>query len=432
MRKKGRLGALLLLTALLLSACSPMEFGTENLMETPRLTEQQEEIREALSATLGTEDFRLYTPKSGDNRSAVVYADLCGDSSFEAVVLYRLNAVPQETRVTVLTRGTSTAWEGVCDFAPAEGSTVERVETAKLLPTGYRQMIFGTTLYTGRERALSVWELDTGKPVCTFNSSYSEMVVGDLDEDESGEMVLFNSLPEGGTSVALVDYAIETGLDVQATELLDVQFTTYLQVMIGNTDTGSRAVFVDGRTGTDTYATEVVSVRSGQPVKLFGAECPTRTVPVVSRDADADGSPEIPVQEILPGYADVVASEKVVRIDWCSCGAAGLTVRWVSAVNSKWSYLLRLPDRLVGSVTVLSDDSDNAWTLCMWDADKQATAQKVLTVRSWIASQWEEEEALHPEQTVFMSRGNVCYTVEFYRDDLITREELGASVMILL
>lgn len=434
MRRPGSFirAVMLAVCLLLLSSCSAVNLGAEQLMEPPRLSKQQEEIRAALAGALGTEDFRLYTPKSGTNRTPVFYADLYGDSSFEAVVLYRLSAAPEETRVNILTRGTETAWVEVCDFAPAEGTTVERVETAMLEPTGYRQLVVGTTLYTGRESALSVWELDTGKASCVFTGSYNEMVTGDLSDDETDEMILLNNLPDGGTAASLVDYSPDTGIVVQATEMLDVQFTSYLQVMIGNTDTGSRAIFVDGATGANVYATEVVALRSGQLVKTFGAACPTRSVAVASRDINGDGFPEVPVQEILPGYADVAVSERVVRLDWSSCGAAGLTVQTVSAVNGKWGYVLRLPDRLLGSVTVLSDESDDLWTLCMWDAEKQATSRKVLAIRCWIASEWEEEQDLHPEQTVLVSQGNVCYTVEFYREDVITLEELRNEVMLLL
>ncbi len=431
-KRRYALAAVCLSAVFGLSSCSGLNLGSEKLMEPPRLSKQQEEIRGALAATVGTEDFRFYTPRSGQNRTPVFYADLCGDSRFEAGVLYRLNAAPEETRICVLTRGTDTAWTQVCDFAPAEGSTVERVETARLGGTGYAQLVAGTTLYTGRESALSVWEVDTGKAVCVFNGSYGEMVTGDINGDSTDEMVLFNSLPEGGTAANLIGFTPETGIALQSTELLDIQITAYLQAVIGNTDTGSRAVFVDGATGPGVYATEVVALRNGQLVKTFGAACPTRDVPLVCRDINADGCPEVPVQEILPGYTNMPTSDRVLRVDWSSCGVAGLTVQAVSAVNQKWAYTLCIPRRLEGAVTVLSDGDDDLWTLCMWDADKQATSQKVLTVRAWIASEWEEEEALHPEQSVIAARGNVCFTVEFYRDDVVTAEELRTDVLLLL
>ena len=431
--KKYRLPALLLAAATLLSAagCSPFSLSPEGLLEPPRLTKQQEEIREVLADSLGTQDFRFFTPRAGKNRTSVLFADLYGSSDAEAIVLYQLTS-SEETRVNILTRDADAAWTELCDFAPAAGSAVERIDTAAVEPTGYQQLFLGTALYTGRESALSAWALDTGKPENIFSASYAEMVVGDLNGDETDELALLNTLSEGGTSFALYDHSgDENGIALCAEELLDVQFLSFSLVSVGTLDTGSRAVFIDGRVGTDTYATEVVAIRSGVPEKLFGVDCPTRTLSLTCRDIDGDGNPEIPLQDVLPGYSDVATNDRVMRIDWGKLGVAGLTSRTVSAVNTKWQYLFLIPERLAGTVTVLSDEEDDAWTLCLWDAEKQSTSRKILTVRCHALSQWEETASFHPEETVFLKKDNVCFTAVFYQENVISLTELKDLIVLL-
>lgn len=410
-------------------SCSTIDMSTEALMSPPRPTKQQEEIRLALTEALGTEEFDLRTPRTGG--SAVAYNDLYGSPVFEATVLYSLKSSPDETRVHVLSRNADEEWATVCDFAPPEGGTVERLEFAYIEPTGYAQIVLGTSLYSGRGSALSVWSLDTGKPESVWSSSYRQIVCEDMDGDDMDEIITFNSISDGtgaavtGTAVDMIGYSTaDSCVKIKSSVLLDVYFTAWLQVMTGKLDTGSMAVFLDGMTGTDTYATEVVAVISGTLVKIFGTGCPTRNIAVTCRDINGDGSPEVPVQEIMTGYADAAASDRLPRIDWSSCGIAGLTARSVSAVNMKWGYILEIPERLVGEVTVLSEEEDDAWTICMWDSDRQSTSRKVLAVRSFISREWEEERELYPEQTVFARQGNVCYTVEFYRKDMISEEEL--------
>ena len=430
--KLRRAAAAFSLAALLgLAGCSSFRMGPEQLLTPPRLTKQQEEIRTALAAGIGTEEFSFFTPRAGRERSSVQFADVYGTSDSEAVVLYRLSADAAETRVHILTRGTDAEWTTLCDFAPAADTAIDRIAFARVEPTGFEQLLIGNALYTGRESALSVWEVDTGKPVNVFTAPYAEMAAGDLNGDETDEFVLLNTAAEGGTAVSLYDHDdAANGIALRAETLLDVEFLAFTQVTVGTLDTGSRAVYLDGRVGTDVYATEVVAIRNGAPEKLFGADCPTRPLPLTCLDIDGDGNPEVPIQDILPGYADVAAKDRVMRIDWGKMGVAGLKERTVSAVNAKWQYLLLLPERLVGTVTVLSDGDGDAWTLCLWDAEKQSTSRKILTVRCYPASQWEETATLHPEETVFLEEENICFTAETYQENVLSVEELKEQIIL--
>ena len=410
---------------LTLASCSGLSLSSSDLMTAPRLTKQQEEIRLALEDSLGTKEFTFYSPRTGINRAAVMYADVCGSSDYEAVVLYSLTGKPDETRVHILTRGSDAAWATVCDFVPMEGASLNRIYFNRVMPTGYAQLVIGSLLYSGRENALTVWSVDSNVPENLFSAPYSEVLTGDITGDGTDEILIFNTIAEGGgTLVNLVDFAAEDGaIAVRTTQVIDVQFTQWLSISLSMLDTGSNAVYIDGRTDSGTYVTEVIGIVSGQLVNVFGENVPTRSQPIICRDINNDGVLEVPVQDILPGYADAAASDRIPRIDWCSCGVAGLTVLYSSAVNMKWEYIFIIPNELNSQVTFVAEDGNGCWTLYTWDAAQQSTAQRILAIRSHIASDWDETGDIHPEQILFAKQDNVYYTVQFYLDSVMTYDE---------
>lgn len=431
--KKGLALFVSLCVTVSFSSCSGFSLNAKDLMEPPKPTQQQEALRIALADAIGTEEFDLRAPRNDSAGGSVFYSDLYGSSEHEAVILYSLRSKKDETRIHILTRDKAEGWSSLCDFIPSSGSSVNSVEFAKIDPTGYSQLLVGSTIYSGRENALSVWSMETGKAANMYSSPFSNMVTYDFDDDSLDEFILFNTLADGtGTTATLFGYnEAGTGIMSESSELLDVQFTSWLSVATGLLDTGSRAVFIDGKTDAGTYATEVIAVISGQLVKMFGGSVPTRSVPVCCRDIDDNGSIEVPVQEILPGYAGVAETERIPCINWSSCGASGLTARNASAYNEKWGYVLLFPSSLFGAVTVLNEEDSDVWTLCQWDAAQQATSRKILTIRSWTSSEWDENQSLHPEQQLIIRRGNICFTAEIYRSDLISADLLTESFIFI-
>ena len=60
----------------LLSSCSMVPANTEDLLEPPKLSPDQAALAEALERGLGTDDFTLKYPISGENRSAYILCNL--------------------------------------------------------------------------------------------------------------------------------------------------------------------------------------------------------------------------------------------------------------------------------------------------------------------------------------------------------------------
>ena len=70
---------LLALCGLLLSACVSFQLNVTDLMQSPKLTEDQTEIYEALTTAAGVSDVQLKYPKRGNYRSSFVLFDLDAD-----------------------------------------------------------------------------------------------------------------------------------------------------------------------------------------------------------------------------------------------------------------------------------------------------------------------------------------------------------------
>ena len=97
--------ALLAVCCLFLSACSSFQLNVADLMQAPKLAEDQSEIYEALAEAVGAPDVQLKYPKKGGYRSAFVMFDLDADGEKEALVFYNVPSWGTNVRIMMLEIG---------------------------------------------------------------------------------------------------------------------------------------------------------------------------------------------------------------------------------------------------------------------------------------------------------------------------------------
>ena len=105
-----------LLAAFMLSGCSSASVDT--LLAPPKLSEEQSAVYDALVKSVG-DDIRLQFPKSGDYRSAFVFADIDDEPENEAVVFYEKTGEVQSganIRINIIDRRDG-KWTSVYDHA---------------------------------------------------------------------------------------------------------------------------------------------------------------------------------------------------------------------------------------------------------------------------------------------------------------------------
>ena len=79
--RKILLSTALLFILLSLGGCSRLQASIEDLMSPPVLTQEQAEIRDALSAVSGENDIKYKYPQNGQYRSSFIFYDIDSDGS---------------------------------------------------------------------------------------------------------------------------------------------------------------------------------------------------------------------------------------------------------------------------------------------------------------------------------------------------------------
>ncbi len=120
--RKILLSTALLFILLSLGGCSRLQTSIEDLMSPPVLTQEQAEIRDALSAVSGENDIKYKYPQNGQYRSSFIFYDIDSDGSEEALVFYQSASKGDSTWINILDRSEEGKWISVCE-TPAPDTT---------------------------------------------------------------------------------------------------------------------------------------------------------------------------------------------------------------------------------------------------------------------------------------------------------------------
>ncbi len=439
---KAVLAVAVCFAAIFCSSCNNFG-GIDSLLEPPKLTSQQEEIRLALEKSLGTSEIYYRYPISGKNRTAITMRDIYGDERQEAIVLYGLGADSADSRVHILTVDDLGQWITLCDIAPGAGNSIDRIDFSRVKPTGYDQLLIGWRLFSGN--VLSIYDVQGGTEQELAAIPYSEVVAADLDSDLDSELVIFSANSDTATTNVRVynhgtapsdsDYLQNSGAVSEIylmTEASMKAVTSFLQVKYAKLADNIPAIFVDAQISSNTYITEILCFTNNHLQSVFSGDPATRTIKIVSRDVDSDGFVEAPVTQLMYGYETAAASDRLSSVSWYGylsnfTGATNCT----TVVNTSWNYMVMLKPEWIKDVTVESVSNPSEWTFCHYDFEMSAFGDRIVTIRAWIDSDWEGSQNIYPQQQVFATRGNTVFTAEIFNYNEITLEELEDLFIIL-
>ena len=291
--------AVLCLGCLLLSGCSSFQMSLTDMMQAPRLTEDQADIYEAVTTAVGNADVQLKYPKQGSYRSAFVLFDLDNDNEKEALVLYNVPSRGDNVRIMILDQAED-AWVPVYD-AVGEGTDVTELAFHRLTASGRYNILVGWEKGTSDNTHVSVYDYTGQQLKVLFESDYVQLLLKDMDQDGLDEMLLsmFRANAQLGTLMLIND--TPEGLQAVSRVFMENNITGFLQVQVGQIADGQTAVFVDANTGGNQVCTEIMvyteqgilcSLNSLQPQlnRTF-----TRDIPVTCADINGDGIFDIPV-----------------------------------------------------------------------------------------------------------------------------------------
>ncbi len=360
-KKRILKAAAALLTAFTLSGCSSSA-SVDMLLTPPKLSEEQSAVYDALIKSVG-KDIRLQYPRSGDYRSAFIFADIDDEPDSEAIVFYEKTGEIRNSaniRVNVIDRRDG-KWTSVYDHA-GMGTEIDRIMFAQLGGRENTSIIVGYTLLSG-EKSVRVYGYYNGVLATEYSDDYSTMFVTDLERDEKDELVLIrpnNQMKKA--SVGLVSVGNEGKITETTNVALNEGTTDFVNIASGYVGTGTPAIFIDGLSG-GRLTTEIIYPVNGQlrnPLYLGESamiEQTRRQAGYPCTDIDFDGIIEIPTLSFFPGYTETTPGIRLYSVEWNILDNYSITKKYSSYYNIADGYCFILPSRWDGGVVTAKPDS---------------------------------------------------------------------------
>lgn len=436
--KKICAAAVCAVCSLFMAGCS-LGGSVDSLLSPPKLSEEQNAVYEALIRSVG-KDIRLKYPRSGEYRSAFVFADIDSEPDREAVVFYEKTGETEgggNVRINVIDRRGG-KWTSVYDHAGA-GTGIDRIIFSDLGESGRQNVIIGYTLLSG-ERSVQIYSYENGLLNTEYSDSYSTMFSADLERDGKNELIIIH--PENQlrkASLSSVSADPESGTIAETGSVaLDESASEFVSVAAGYVGKETPAIFIDGLSGGQ-LTTEIIYSVDGQlrnPLYLGESgliEKTRRPAGYSCTDIDLDGVIEIPTLTLFPGYSEDSSGTKLYSADWNVFDNYSITKKYSSFYNVSDGYCFILPSRWDGVVTVKRDAATGEAVFCKFRSDLENSTVELLRIA--VASVEETGALLDEGYMVLKSNNKTNYLVKCpdLEDEplTLTGTEIGNSLYLM-
>ena len=396
---------------MLLCGCA---FGAtiDSLLVPPRLSGEQEQIYQALQDAVG-KDIKLQYPKSGEYLSAFILADFDGDRAEESLVFYEksgLSAAENSLRMNVLDKNGET-WMSVCDV-PAVGAEIERVMISPIGMKTATRIAVGYSVVDQSDRALVVYDYANGNLSQTFTAPYSLFDIHDLDGNGTQELLILRSDNSMGNALAMV-YAPDGQDQFRKTQLsLRSSCTGFSQVLYARQEDDAAIVYADMLTGVTTMQTELFRYDGSKMHHVLedtsAVSETNRPVSCLTLDIDGDGTPEIPVQTVFPGYEGTASDQNIRLTRWMTAEGSQLREKYRGYYSVSEGYAFMMPEPWRENVTAVSDGLTGDIVFYHYTGSLTEPMQELLRIGT--ASDREARDSRLAEgYRLLRSRGNAYY-----------------------
>ncbi len=364
-----------------LSACS-IESG-EGLASLPRLPGEYLALQQKVDAILD----KGYVPavaESGANRQAMQLQDIDGDGQNEIVSFYR-SATSGEYAVYIHKRQGDDYVE--LGSARGYGKYLREVSYPRLQSGGARAMALSWGTEENATAGMTVHTLGPEGLTEVLAAGYSSSYITDMDGDGADEIGLI-SFDKTGGSMQLTLYGF---VDGQCQELdqapLSLDAKSVAKISRGALQGKAAAsLYIDSLSANGGYVTDVMELRDGSliNVTLGGGSLRSasawRPVNIACQDIDKDGTPEIPLADLLPGYADPNAADSCWKLRWTrfSDGAPqSVAIETYHALADSW--YMRWPEQWGERVSVVRKNEAGVVKTAFLVPNEEAPLEEYLT-----------------------------------------------------
>lgn len=402
-----RIPALAALAAVLMSCtgCSRLQTSVEDLMSPPVLTQEQAEIRSALSRVSGDNEIKYKYPQNGDYRSSFIFYDIDSDQVEEALVFYQSPSKGDSTWINILDRQDG-QWVSVCETpAPDTTASIDFVSFEQLTDSQTVSLVVGWEDARSGKTVIA-YNYDNGRLLPIFERDYTELAITDLDGNGSTDLVLFTQ--QAQSTLVFLACKTENGFETVDSIQLARSIVSFDNILSGRTAAGTTALFLDSTV--DLYEspfqiTDVLSAKRGENgtpvlVNLLDNEEVTLSQGTMRpaqnlfcRDIDGNGTVEIPTVATLPGYEGIFDESAIFLTSYNQLSSTSQLIPCQSGVvNPQHRYLLTFPERwLDNAVSAVVQPENGEYTFFAYTGDLSDTSTVLLKLRVYSAKDYHDK-----------------------------------------
>lgn len=352
-----RLAAILFCVLCFAGCSSPMPSTPEELLDAPKLSEEQYQVDKALRDQLG-QDIKLKYPQSGSYRSAFTFHDIDKDGQEEAIVLHSLPS-GGNAQITVMDQRDG---EWLVDKTfPGLSPDVDFIRFDSLGDGQVETIVIGWRP-EGGQKIVAVYRYRDREFTMLGSEDYTQLAIGDFNGDGFGEMLLV-SAENNGRSVLLYMGEQDGRLEALDGVSLPRDIVSFQPPVFGQIAPGVVGVALDALTEQGELCTILVQVvdellvlplsdgeedlLSQQTVRPGGEQG------VYSQDVNGDGVIDIPTQWAPPGSDQLDQDSRLAFTSYVNLGPGGFSTVLRAFVEPNAGYRLEMPDRwFTGSESV--------------------------------------------------------------------------------
>ena len=388
------------------SGCSRLQTSIEDLMSPPVLTQEQAEIRSALSRVSGDSDIKYKYPQSGDYRSSFIFYDIDSDGSEEALVFYQSTSKGDSTWINILDRDSSGQWISVCETpAPDATANIDFVSFEHLVDTETVSLVIGWE-DTRSSKTLIAYNYQGGRLLSIYEREYTEVAITDLDDSGTTDLVLFTQQPQ--STLVFLACRTDAGFETVDSATLSHSIVSFDSIQTGKTADGQKALFLDSTVDlyeTSFQVTDVIGIRLREdrsPALTNLLDTPESSLSqntlrpaqnLYCRDIDSDGVIEIPTLSALPGYEDALDEDTLFLTTYnrLDSAAGQLIAKQSGVINTQHRYMIVFPERWLGNVSAVVQPEDGEWTFFAYTGQLSDTSTPLLKLRVYSAKDYHDK-----------------------------------------
>ena len=417
--------AALCLISLVLTGCTSPNFSVEGLVDAPKLTEEQSQIHEALTKSVGS-NITLKYPRNGDYRSAYVIANIDSEPDNEAIVFYEYKETNKEKgmKINILDTDEDGEWFSVKEVSGA-GTDVDKVIVSQLGSGSDTNVVIGYMNQSADEKTMEVYSYkdDDFKKIGT--DTYSVLEAMDFDNNGRNDLVAIQKTVNAETEKITAKASLlklEKG-EIKREMTIDMldNVESYVKVTRGLLADGRHALFIDGSTSDGNIQTELLYYRYStlqNPVqqrkeKLLSACTGNLDFRGTCMDIDGDGVVEIPSVKPMPGYENVETPQQKYLVTWNTYKDFYVLEEKYSGYQSNSSFIA-FPKRWEGKVTVKTDIDTGEVIFYKYTGDVNTSTTELVRYCSGLKE--DDEKLTAAGYELITSKGQLNYYVKIPKD----------------